>query len=213
MGDSKFLIVTTLCYVGIFGVIFIVCCCAWSRHFRKANRGFTSRQRNPQTNRRVYRQTPQPPPDYNVPSTPMPYGAPRGNECAEGIQHGNDGNTYFPVAQHAQGAIVGPMFPGYPRVNLYPLNGVTTRTHAVEITTYGDNRHGGSDGDDFSDAASSRFDGGDSSAFADTDQDKEPARIARIQSPSLESEKEAKSDVSSSLASHLQDVTLQEEQC
>lgn len=204
MGDSKFVIVTTLCYVGIFGVVFIVCCCAWTRHLRKSSRGLSSQQRNTQTNRRyLYRPTPQPP-EYNAPSTPMPYGPswPRRGE----IQNVNA--NYFPAA--SQRAVAGPMFPGYPSANLYSF-GVTSAEHVVEIATFGrDNRHGEQfAGNDLSHA--SNFDQGDST-FVDTE---DRTRVLTRSQSSLESEKEVESDSdgSSSQPSHLQDVTLREEGC
>lgn len=218
MVDSKFLIVTTLCYVGIFGVIFIVCCCAWMRHRRNESRGLSSRQRSNQTNRRFYR--PVQPPEYHTPSTPMPYGAPRGNAPVE-IQNVPAGNTYFPAPQMANNTtprnnILYPMaghfpnlvFTGFPRGNLYPAN-VTTGTHAVQITTFGETvtSQGGCSGDNFSDATSSRFGGGDN-----TD-DKNSAPLNSTRSRTTDSEREAESDVSSSQASHFQEITLREERC
>lgn len=219
MVDSKFLIVTTLCYVGIFGVIFIVCCCAWMRHRRHESRGLSSRQRSNQTNRRFYR--PVQPPEYHTPSTPMPYGAPRGNEFAPvEIQNVTAGNTYFPAPQRTNnitprnnlypmaGHFPNLVFTGFPRGNLYPAN-VTTGTHAVQITTCGETvtSQEGCSGDNFSDATSSRFGGGDN-----TD-DKNSAPLNSARSRTTDSEREPESDVSSSQASHFQEITLREEPC
>lgn len=222
MVDSKFLIVTTLCYVGIFGVIFIVCCCAWNRHLRKERRGLSPRQRNTQTNRRFYITRPTQPPEYHAPSTPMQYGVQQRYEFAEEVQNVTAGKTYFPLPQRTDNIpqrnnlypIVAhypnPVFAGYPLGNLNPSRGVTTGTHAVQITTCGDSSR--YSGDDFSDATSSRFDGGDSS-FANMDE-KNPTPLTRARSRSTDSEKEAESDVSSSEASHLQEITtLREQRC
>lgn len=222
MVASKFLVITTLCYVGIFAVIFIVCCCAWTRHRRKERRGNASQQRSNQTSRRVYR--PPQPPEYHAPSTPVTYGAPRSYEFVEEIQTATDGNAYFPTPQRAHkipaqntlhpivGHFPAPVFSGYPRGNLYPTT-VTTRAHAAQIRNCGEtvtSREGYS-GDDFSDATSSRFGGGDS-ALADTE-DKNSVALSEPRSRSVHSEKEVESDVSSIEVSHLQRISLREERC
>lgn len=217
MVDSKFLVVTTLCYVGIFGVIFIVCCCAWARHLRKEGRGYSSRLRN-NTNRRLHR--PQPP-DYPVttyvtPSTPM-Y-AHRGNEFAE--EDFQDGNTYFPAGQRPQHVqrnnlypVAGhyPMF-AYPRVNVVPTS-VTTdvevRHVPIEVNslTCGETSQGGFSGEDFSDATISRF---DDSAFSESVQEKCHDLTPRTISPSAEGQNdknEAESD-DSSQDGYLKEVTI-----
>lgn len=217
MVDSKFLIVTTLCYVGIFFVVFIVCCCVWTRHLRKEGRGYSPRLRN-NTNRRLLRA--QPPPDYPVttPSTPM-Y-AQRGHEFAE--VHFPDTNTYFPAAQREQNAMqrnnffpmaghypMQPIMYGYPRGNLFPASVTTDVDITLDVNTFGGET--GFSGENFSDATSSRFDGGDSSAFAENLEEKNHDQTPRTMSPSVESHddktEEAESDDSSRVC-HLQVINL-----
>lgn len=70
MVDSKFLVITILCYVGIFFVIFLVCCCAWLRYVKNEGKG--SRSRNiPIIRGRFYSRTQSQPPAY-IPATPSP---------------------------------------------------------------------------------------------------------------------------------------------
>lgn len=206
MVDSKFLVVTTLCYVGIFGVIFIVCCCAWTRHLRKEGRGYSSRLRNNQ-NRRLHRPKP---PEYPhvTPSTPM-Y-AHRGHEFAE--ENFPGGNTYFPTdqrSQHVQRNNLYPMAGHYPMF-AYPLP--TSVTTDVNVTldmhnmTYGETSQAGFLGEDFNDATSSRFDGGDS-AFSENVQEKCHDLTPRTISPSVEGQHD-ENDPESDDSSRLKEVTI-----
>lgn len=213
MVDSKFLVVTTLCYVGIFGVIFIVCCCAWTRHLRKEGRGYSSRVRN-NPNRRPHRpQLPEYP--HVTPSTPI-Y-AHRGNQFAE--ENFQDGNTYFPVGQRPQHVQRNNLYPmaghypmfAYPRGNLLPTSVTTNVDVTLEVNsmTYGETSQGGFSGEDFSDATSSRFDGGES-AFTENLEEKCHDLTPRTISPSVEGqhdENEAESDDSSQVR-HLKEVTI-----
>lgn len=211
MVDSKFLVVTTLCYVGIFAVIFIVCCCAWTRHLRKEGRGYSSRLRN-NTNRRLHR--PQPPPEYPVtPNTPL-Y-AQRGNEFVE--ETFPVGNTYFPAAQiphNVQRNNLYPMASHYPmfvhpRGNLFPTSVTTDVDITLEVNsmTCGETSQGAFSGEDFSDATSSRFDGGDS-AFAETTEEKRQDPTPRTISPSVDNgQNETASDDASEVC-QFKEVTL-----
>ena len=97
------------------------------------------------------------------------------------------------------------VFTGFPRGNLYPAANVTTGTHALQLTTCGETvtSQEGCSGDNFSDATSSRFGGGDN-----TD-DKHSAPLNSARSRTTDSEREAES----SQASHFQEITLREERC
>ena len=53
MVDTKFLVITILCYVGIFAVIFAVCFCAWLRYIRSAGKSPHARTRQPMAQLRV----------------------------------------------------------------------------------------------------------------------------------------------------------------
>lgn len=213
MVDSKFLVVTTLCYVGIFAVIFIVCCCAWTRHLRKEGRGYSSRLRN-NTNRRLHR--PQPPEYPVTPNTPL-Y-AQRGQEFVEETTF-PVGNTYYPAAQRPHNVQRNnlfpmpshyPMFP-FPRGNLFPTSVTTDVDITLEVNsmTCGETSQGFS-GEDFSDATSSRFDGGDS-AFAENTEEKGQDPTPRTISPTTidnhDDNKETASEGSSQVC-QLKEVTI-----
>lgn len=220
--ESKFVIVTTLCYVGIFSVIFFVCCCACTRHRKKGNRRLRLPQRSSQTNRRFYR--PVQPPEYNTPSTPVTYGGPRGDLFAEATQIRTDGNTCFQAPQRNDafprnnfypivnvGHHPNPVFTGYLGGNLYPSTNVTG-THVVQITTCGEtnaNRTLQRLSDENGSEASQRFGEDDGAQLADIE-DKNSVSItnSRKQSLSINSEREPESDVSSSQASHFQEISL-----
>lgn len=228
MVESKFVIVTTLCYFGIAGVIFFVCCCAWTRHRRKGHRGFHSQQRNSQTRRQFHR--PVQPPQYHTPSTPVTYSAPRpGTHFEDEMQNRTEGNTYYHGSQRYNAVDRNNLYPqvnvryqpdsvfaGYPGGNLYTSVNITTGMHAEQMITRGEtntNRLQGRSIENCSEE-SSRFDGNDS-VLADTD-DKNSISIAssRKRSGSLNSDKEVESDsVSSGEASHFQEISPPEERC
>ena len=95
----------------------------------------------------------------------------------------------------------------YPRGNLLPTS-VTTDVD-VNSMACGETSPGGFSGGDFSDATSSRFDGGDS-AFAENLQEKCHDLTPRTISPSAEGQNdkdEAESDDSSQVC-HLKEVTI-----
>lgn len=226
MVDSKFVIVTTLCYVGIVGVIFFVCCCAWTRHRRKELRGFHLQQRNSQTSRQFYR--PVQPPEYHTPSTPVTYSAPRpGSHFEDEMQNRTEASTYYHGPQRYNAVQrnnlypqvnvryhPNPVFTGYPGGNLYPSVNITTGIDSVQMTTREEtntNRPQGLSIENCSEE-SSTFDGNDS-VLADTD-DKNSMSLAssRKRSRSLNSDREVES-VSSSQASGFQEISLCEERC
>lgn len=228
MVESKFVIVTTLCYFGIAGVIFFVCCCAWTRHRRKGHRGFHSQQRNSQTRRQFHR--PVQPPQYHTPSTPVTYSAPRpGTHFEDEMQNRTEGNTYYHGSQRYNAVDRNNLYPqvnvryqpdsvfaGYPGGNLYTSVNITTGMHAEQMTTRGETNTNLLQGRSIENCSeeSSRFDGNDS-VLADTD-DKNSISIAssRKRSGSLNSDKEVESDsVSSGEASHFQEISPPEERC
>lgn len=138
------------------------------------------------------------PPEYPVtPNTPL-Y-TQRGIEFVEGTFPA--ANTYFPAAQrphNVQGnnpyPMAGhyPMF-AYPRGNLLPASVTTDVDITVEVNsmTCGETSHGEFSGEDFSDATSSRFDGGDS-AFAKNTEEKAQGSTPRTISPSVKNHNEQK---------------------
>lgn len=215
MLDSKFLIVTTLCYVGIFGVIFIVCCCAWTRHLRKEGRGYSPRIRNNST-RRVHR-----PPEYPIaPSTPL-Y-AQRGHGFAE--VNFPDGNTYYPAPQRMQNlAQRNNLYPmvrhhpttfGYTQAHFFPKSVTTNVDITLDVNglNYGDTSQEGLSGEEFSDATSSRFDGVDS-AVGENVETEEGDQTARTISPHpsencSNDSKESDCEQSSSHIHQIKEVTL-----
>lgn len=79
-----------------------------------------------------------------------------------------------------------PMF-AYPRGNLFPASVTTDADITVDVNsmTCGETSQGGFSGEDFSDATSSRFDGG-GSALAENTEGKAQGPTPRTISPSVE---------------------------
>ncbi|XP_031567125.1 uncharacterized protein LOC116302067 [Actinia tenebrosa] len=171
MVDTKFLIVTTLCYVGIFVVILVVCCCAWSRYMRNEGRVPARRTKPSRGPRRTAREpvvtqqcTPLPPPprqyryvgdftDLNHQNQPIIFDPHvRPNFRHVGIQRPTYPNHYALVED-------------CPPRNYYPVSLATpTDTYDMDLqmdinsATYADTSQGGFSGDEFSDFQSSRYD-------------------------------------------------------
>ena len=208
MVDSRFLVVTTLCYVGIFAVIFIVCCCAWTRYLRNEGRGSSRlRKKRPARaggGRRLINGQNTQPTEYPTASTPM---------CAPERQDFAEQNMYFPVQRTSDSIqrtnrypIAGhfAMFDYYQTANaLYPT-GQITGTYGAQVTAdagsvaYGDTSQGGFSAEDFSDATSSRFGCGEAETVRLGVES--PSRTPRTLTPSVESvddKTQVESDVTS----------------
>lgn len=104
-----------------------------------------------------------------------------------------------------------PMFAYPPRGNLLPTSVTTDVDITLEVNSMacGETSQGGFSGEDFSDATSSRFGGGDS-AFAENLQEKCHDLTPRTISPSADGQNEkdeAESDDSSQVC-HLEEVTI-----
>ena len=176
MVDTKFLIVTTLCYVGIFIVVLAVCCCAWARYMKNEGRMPPNRRTKVSRGRRAARepmaaatqhchaQPPPPPRQYryigdftelNYPHQPTNY---------PHVQHGYRSHTSRPVYPSANHYT---LVEGYPPRNYYPASLATpTDTYDMDLQMdinsagFADTSHGGFSGDEFSDFQSSRYDSG-----------------------------------------------------
>lgn len=180
MVDTKFLIVTTLCYVGIFIVVLAVCCCAWARYMKNEGRMPAGRRTKVSRGRRAVREgtttnvahchTQLPPPprqyryignfaelDYSV-HQPVP-------NYSHGYRGHNTGRPVYASANHHYTLVEPPNC--YPPRNYYPASLATaTDTYDMDLQMdinsagYGDTSHGGFSGDEFSDFQSSRYDSG-----------------------------------------------------
>lgn len=188
MVDTKFLIVTTLCYVGIFIVVLAVCCCAWARYMKNEGKMPPTRRTKVSRGRRAAREGGdpvathchvQPPPprqyryigdftelDYSHQPTNYPHGyRTHAVSMPRPVYHSTNHYT-----------LVEP--PGcYPPRNYYPASLATpTDTYDMDLQMdinsagFGDTSHGGFSGDEFSDFQSSRYDSGhDVSGIASAD--------------------------------------------
>ena len=122
------------------------------------------------------------------------------------------GNTYFPAGQRSQHVQRNNLYPvaGHYPMFAYPLP--TSVTTDVNVTlemnnmTYGETSQAGFLGEDFSDATSSRFDGGDS-AFSENLQRKCHDLTPRTISPAAEQHDENDAE-SGDDSSHLKEVTI-----
>ena len=103
---------------------------------------------------------------------------------------------------------------GYPQANFFPTSVTTNVDITLDVNgmTYGDTSQGGFSGEDFSDATSSRFDGGDS-AFAENVGKNEHDQTTGTISPSRPSvdshgeREESESDISSQIC-QVKEVTI-----
>ncbi|XP_032221576.2 uncharacterized protein LOC116603975 [Nematostella vectensis] len=172
MVDSKFLIITTLCYVGIFVVVLVVCCCAWSRYMR--NEGKFSPRSAKQRARRPKREPNIEPPQDAIPLPPRQEYRYIGDFIeldfhSDGLRyepelrsHGKFNRQPYPVHNHPNYSV--PLV-GFPPRTYYPASlatGTCDYDPHMELgsyNTYGETSLGGLSGDDdYSDFQSSRFD-------------------------------------------------------
>lgn len=177
MVDTKFLIVTTLCYVGIFVVVLVVCCCAWARYIRNEGR-MPPRRTKQSRGRRTARE-----PVVTQQCTPLP-APPRQYRYIGDFTDSNHEHQPIIYDPHARPNFrphviphVGIPRPNYtnmnhyalvedcPPRNYYPVSLATpTDTYDMDLqmdinsATYADTSHGGFSGDEFSDFQSSRYD-------------------------------------------------------
>lgn len=183
MVDTKFLIVTTLCYVGIFIVVLVVCCCAWARYMKNEGRMPPSRRTKVSRGRRAARegtyattnviphsshpQPPQPPRQYRYIGNfaELDYSQQTPNYSHGYRGHPTAGRPIYTSANHY--TLVEPPPSCYPPRNFYPASLATaTDTYDMDLQMdinsagYGDTSHGGFSADDFSDFQSSRYDSG-----------------------------------------------------
>ncbi len=173
MVDTKFLIVTTLCYVGIFIVVLVVCCCAWARYIRNEGR-MPPRRNKPSRGRRTARE-----PVVTQQCTPLPLPPRQYRYIGEftDLNHQHQPIIYDPHVRpnfRTQAGIPRPAYPNMnhyalvedcPPRNYYPVSLATpTDTYDMDLqmeinsATYADTSHGGFSGDEFSDFHSFRYD-------------------------------------------------------
>ncbi|XP_020910972.1 uncharacterized protein LOC110248764 [Exaiptasia diaphana] len=174
MVDTKFLIVTTLCYVGIFIVVLAVCCCAWARYVKNEGRIPANRRTKMSRSRRAARETNIPTAPHCHPQPPPPRQYRYIGDFSElNYQHPTN---YTHVQHNCRPHVSRPIYPsanhytlveGYPPRNYYPASLATpTDTYDIDLqmdinsTGFADTSHGGFSGDEFSDFQSSRYDSG-----------------------------------------------------